>query len=301
MGKANDVPESAEVMKGASMLRGNFKKRPAAASMRTFSMHALLPPLFSLLSFHALKPLVCLLHTFSFHSHSDSFTRFRSPAPAPSSLVFKFVPQIIGFSRVFCTLQALYLATVSLESGSHYKLSMIFYLLSFVGDMFDGMAARKFNQSSKFGGVLDMVTDRCSTAVMLTVLTWIYTQQEQRLALTFLFILDISSHWMQMTSSYIRNSHHKTADANDGNIFLVRWYYSSKAFFGYCCVFTEVTYILLYVTHYCPSGDLLTSMNFVLTYLCYPACVIKNIVNVFQLAGASYLIAEQDVIERKKM
>ena len=59
MGKANDVPESAEVMKGASMLRGNFKKRPAAASMRTFSMHALLPPLFSLLSFHALKPLVC--------------------------------------------------------------------------------------------------------------------------------------------------------------------------------------------------------------------------------------------------
>ena len=44
------------------------------------------------------------------------------------------------------------------------------YIASFVGDLFDGMAARKFNQSSSFGGLLDMITDRCATLGLLFVL-----------------------------------------------------------------------------------------------------------------------------------
>jgi phosphatidylglycerophosphate synthase len=44
------------------------------------------------------------------------------------------------------------------------------YLYSFTADLFDGMAARKFNQCSTFGGLLDMVTDRCSTLGLLFVL-----------------------------------------------------------------------------------------------------------------------------------
>jgi CDP-diacylglycerol--inositol 3-phosphatidyltransferase len=34
----------------------------------------------------------------------------------------------------------------------------------------DGMVARKLNQTSTFGGLLDMVTDRCSTLGLLYVL-----------------------------------------------------------------------------------------------------------------------------------
>jgi len=40
--------------------------------------------------------------------------------------------------------------------------------------MFDGMAARKFNQSTDFGAVLDMVCDRASDAVILAILGHLY-------------------------------------------------------------------------------------------------------------------------------
>ena len=51
------------------------------------------------------------------------------------------------------------------------------YVASFVGDMFDGMAARKYNQCSTFGGLIDMVTDRCSTAGLLCVLSREYSEE----------------------------------------------------------------------------------------------------------------------------
>ena len=50
-------------------------------------------------------------------------------------------------------------------------IAVILYVASFVGDLFDGMAARKFDQCSLFGGLLDMVTDRCSTAGLLCALS----------------------------------------------------------------------------------------------------------------------------------
>ena len=37
------------------------------------------------------------------------------------------------------------------------------YFMSVVLDEFDGMAARAFNQCTKFGAILDVVTDRCSS------------------------------------------------------------------------------------------------------------------------------------------
>jgi CDP-diacylglycerol--inositol 3-phosphatidyltransferase len=60
-------------------------------------------------------------------------------------------------------------------------------------DLFDGMAARKFNQSSTFGAVLDMVTDRFSNAVLLGVLYGLYPT----IGPVFLVMitLDLASHW----------------------------------------------------------------------------------------------------------
>ena len=51
--------------------------------------------------------------------------------------------------------------------------------MSFVGDLVDGHAARKFNQSSEFGGMLDMITDRCSTLGLLFALSCEYRQTVQ--------------------------------------------------------------------------------------------------------------------------
>ncbi|GMI44156.1 hypothetical protein TrCOL_g3445 [Triparma columacea] len=93
----------------------------------------------------------------------------KKAAKTPRSIydVFFYVPQIVGYFRIVCTIWSLYLATKFKAGGDYYVQSIVLYMLSFIGDLFDGMAARKFDQSSKFGGVLDMVTDRCTTAGML--------------------------------------------------------------------------------------------------------------------------------------
>jgi CDP-diacylglycerol--inositol 3-phosphatidyltransferase len=54
----------------------------------------------------------------------------------------------------------------------------------------DGWCARKFNQVSTFGAVLDMVTDRVSTACLLVILSQIY-----RCQCSLLLYTDISVSW----------------------------------------------------------------------------------------------------------
>ena len=44
---------------------------------------------------------------------------------------------------------------------------MTFYFMSSFLDAFDGMAARYFDQSSTFGGMLDMLTDRVGTMALI--------------------------------------------------------------------------------------------------------------------------------------
>jgi CDP-diacylglycerol--inositol 3-phosphatidyltransferase len=67
------------------------------------------------------------------------------------------------------------------------------YILSQGLDAADGFAARMLGQSSDFGAVLDMVTDRASTACLCIVLGHLYP--ELILTLTGLIMLDSFSHW----------------------------------------------------------------------------------------------------------
>ena len=87
--------------------------------------------------------------------------------------VYLFVPNLIGYARVACTLVFLYLA----RDRAFWHVALASYIVSFALDLFDGMAARRFNQTSRFGAVLDMVTDRCSTAGLLCVLSREYSDE----------------------------------------------------------------------------------------------------------------------------
>lgn len=210
--------------------------------------------------------------------------------------VFYFVPQLIGYFRCVCTILAMILAGYSLDDGKYWKHAIICYMLSFFGDFFDGMAARKFKQSSTFGGVLDMVTDRITTMGMLIILSWIFKDIHLKLLFMALAFLDISSHWFQMYAAAALRQHHKSAETNKTRFILVRWFYTHYLFFGYCCVGAEFTYISLYILSYCQqSGFAFNALSAFLYFLCVPACAMKNIVNVFQLTSASYAIAEYDV------
>lgn len=128
--------------------------------------------------------------------------------------VFLFVPNLIGYGRIL-------LAGLALNyMKSHPKVCTALYGLSCLLDAFDGMAARALGQTSKFGAVLDMVTDRyvfsfpvfpvkpsrrransnparrCTTACLLCFLSSAYPPYA--LLFQFLITLDFSSHYMHM-------------------------------------------------------------------------------------------------------
>lgn len=70
--------------------------------------------------------------------------------------MYLFAPNLIGYARVI-------LAAISLSYMPwHPRYCTIAYAISCLLDAVDGMAARALGQTSKFGGVLDMVTDRCA-------------------------------------------------------------------------------------------------------------------------------------------
>jgi CDP-diacylglycerol--inositol 3-phosphatidyltransferase len=51
--------------------------------------------------------------------------------------------------------------------SSHPKFCTVAYIISCLLDAVDGMAARALGQTSKFGAVLDMVTDRLVICIVL--------------------------------------------------------------------------------------------------------------------------------------
>ena len=205
--------------------------------------------------------------------------------------VLVFIPNLIGYFRVACTLFSFVVMTTFPD---YWAVAILLYIASFVGDLFDGWAARKFGQSSTFGGLLDMVTDRCSTLGLLYVLGTLQEPRDIRhLIYLLLIILDISSHWCQMYSS-IGSGHHKSKESNKGRNILVQWYYQYYYFFGYLCVGAEFTYIFAYTLHYVSEDSFLMNFASVGFRLTLPGCIMKQIINVFQLSSACYAVAEQD-------
>jgi len=79
----------------------------------------------------------------------------------PSENVFLFWPNIIGYWRIVLAIASLYYMNL------HPRTCSLLYSVSCLLDALDGYAARYLDQSTRFGAVLDMVTDRCTTACLL--------------------------------------------------------------------------------------------------------------------------------------
>ena len=96
----------------------------------------------------------------------------------------------IGYSRIFLAIASLYYMPL------HPRTCSLLYSVSCLLDALDGVAARHFQQSTRFGAVLDMVTDRCTTACLLVFLSSAFP----RWTLLFqgLISLDLASHYMHM-------------------------------------------------------------------------------------------------------
>ncbi|KAG6401433.1 hypothetical protein SASPL_138290 [Salvia splendens] len=216
----------------------------------------------------------------------------------PSTLsVYLYVPNIIGYVRILMNCYAF-----AICFKDKYLFSLL-YFVSFVCDALDGWFARKLNQVSTFGAVLDMVTDRISTACLLVVLSQVY-----RPGLTFLSLLalDIASHWLQMYSTFlVGKSSHK--DVKDSSNWLFKLYYRNRKFMGYCCVSCEVLYIILFLLANSPTENLIQVLLSVSTRnwlyktllpLSLVGWAIKQLINIIQMKTAAdacilYDIAKQ--------
>eukprot|EP00558_Chaetoceros_sp_UNC1202_P004649 CAMPEP_0197239118 /NCGR_PEP_ID=MMETSP1429-20130617/5632_1 /TAXON_ID=49237 /ORGANISM="Chaetoceros sp., Strain UNC1202" /LENGTH=236 /DNA_ID=CAMNT_0042698463 /DNA_START=49 /DNA_END=759 /DNA_ORIENTATION=+ len=233
------------------------------------------------------------------------------PKTYSSNDVLLFIPNLIGYTRVVASLFSFFLM---IFAPNQWFMATMSYIYSFAADLFDGMAARRFNQCSAFGGLLDMVTDRCSTLGLLFILYGEYGSPSApdnkyfglyRMLFLLLAVLDISSHWCQMYSTASLQIHHKSDEGNVGRFFLVRWYYQCYPFFGYCCVSAEVTYITMYALLHLANGNggsmaMLKVAVEILWKICIPGCATKQIVNVFQLCSACRAVADHDAQLKSK-
>lgn len=156
--------------------------------------------------------------------------------------VLVYIPNLIGYARVALTIVALAVA------HSTPNVTLALYLCSFVLDELDGRAARAFNQSSTFGAVLDMVTDRLSTAGLLFVVGTVVAQtggawHRRSLPLALLW-LDLASHWYHCQASAMAGSHHKVRFAQARG--LLAFYYNKRIFMGALCIGAEVAVVAWY-------------------------------------------------------
>ena len=200
-----------------------------------------------------------------------------------SNNILLYVPNVIGYLRVVL------LAGFYLTALSQWKVALTCYLLSFAGDLLEGYFAKKLNQTSTFGMILDMVTDRIATTGLLSYLAVLYPHRAAVFA--SLQGLDLSSHWFHMYTTASAGGHHKSDDTLKRRNIILRTYYANYPLFAYLCVSAELTYVALYVLHWEPSCRSLTSFFWL---FCLPGCLLKQIVNCAQLVSAVNDLVDRD-------
>jgi len=139
----------------------------------------------------------------------------------PSHLCQSLLTKPPGYSRIILAIGALYYMPF------HPRTCSILYSISCLLDALDGVAARYFQQSTQFGAVLDMVTDRCTTACLLVFLSSAWPRWG--LLFQFLISLDLASHYIHMFATLTMGGSgqsHKKVD--QGRSWLLHLYYTKK-------------------------------------------------------------------------
>lgn len=205
--------------------------------------------------------------------------------------VFLFVPNIIGYSRVI-------LCLVSLYFMPHNPLAtVVLYITSAGLDAVDGHTARYFGQTSQFGALLDMVTDRCGIAVLnmgLAVLHPYYALFFQ----LYVFI-DIGSHWAHTSNANGKGAHHKEQNHN----VLLRLYYTNRLVLFFVCAANEWFFVLLYILNWTTGPEIVAGLGLVqvLAIVCLPIVTFKTIVSIIQGRTAFVEIGKRDMAYRAKI
>lgn len=203
-----------------------------------------------------------------------------------TSDIFCFIPNLIGYVRIVTAI----LSFITMRNHPIYTL--VLYGISGFLDAFDGYAARKFNQGTKFGAVLDMVTDRCATSSFIVFLSMIYPKY--CIFWQLLISLDLSSHYMHMYAMLSSGSaSHKNVDKTQSKILSL--YYTDRKVLFIVCLFNELFYVAFYLHYY-----QFFWLGTVLVYISAPLWLFKQFANIVQLKAASIILAKIDAESRSK-
>ena len=155
--------------------------------------------------------------------------------------IFLFIPIIIGYGRIGLALLSLWFMPTN-----HIAASLC-YILSGLLDAVNGSAARVFDQSTKFGAMLDLITIRCTQMCMLATLCTFYPQW------MFLFQLsmtiDISCHWIYLYTCVLQGSASHGLEDPSGNP-IMRQYWTSQPTLFAMRAGNELFYASLYFLHF---------------------------------------------------
>ncbi|XP_063628522.1 CDP-diacylglycerol--inositol 3-phosphatidyltransferase [Cydia splendana] len=204
--------------------------------------------------------------------------------------IFLFVPNIIGFARVVLAIISFY------YMPTHCAFAVICYVTSALLDAVDGHAARFFNQSTKFGGMLDQLTDRAGTAGLMMTLATFYPKY------TFWFqismVIDITCHWLYLHSVTVQGkASHKLIDMSGNPI--MRLYYTNKNVLFFMCAGNEAFYAALYVMYFYTGPTVLgIGLYKLIALVSMPVAVVKAAISVLHGIVASINIASLDRAER---
>lgn len=197
--------------------------------------------------------------------------------------VFLYIPNLVGYARILLLWLSFYYIL------DNHRLSLLFYSASYTLDAFDGLTARLFNQSSLFGSILDMLTDRVSTMCLLMTLGHLYSSYF--FYIQIVLAIDIVSHWLHFFSANIQGkTSHKTFDVETN--FLMRLYYENKVVLTTICAMEQILYCSLVVLkHEGPQASPYLTM---LITICAPAVFFKNCINLIQIYDACKVMVSID-------
>jgi len=224
--------------------------------------------------------------------------------------VWLYTPNLIGYFRILSLLCCI---LFSRDTESFFVCYGVSYLL----DAVDGPLARALGELSQFGAVLDMVTDRVSTALLLCLLAHdsaSHNEYNFTVLWHFLLLLDIGAHWVQMYSALLSGAtSHKSLQDEP---FLLTWYYRRHNLFWVCLLSeTHLVMSLLLVRGeiinvpvlrvllpwgvplgLLPWGDASTarSIGAWLWAIGAPVCAFKQLISVVHLMRASQRVVALD-------
>jgi len=200
--------------------------------------------------------------------------------------VFLFVPNLIGYARIVLALLSFLFMPI------FPTLAVCCYLLSGLLDAVDGHAARMLGQSSRFGAMLDMLTDRCATMGLLATLCTFYPKA------TFLFqvsmCIDISCHWLHLHTSLLEGrGSHKFVDPTGH--WAMKLYYTDRKVLFFMCAGNEIFYAMLYLLYFTTGPFYMVPLLAVITL---PVAVAKSGIACLQGYLAAVNLVGVDTRER---